>query len=106
MLLVLDMLNLDLIPDLPLHVWLKFQIIKLQLILLGFDVNLRWRLQWINHCRHSLLTLARMDRFRVIIRNDNSPTAIQSVIHLHLDSGDRISEFEQEPKKIFEISLM
>ena len=45
MLLVLDMLNHDLLPDLPLHVWLKFQIIKHQLILLGFDVILRWTLQ-------------------------------------------------------------
>ena len=34
-----------------------------------------------------------------IIWNDNSPTAIQSIIHLHLDSGDRISEFVQRDQR-------
>ena len=81
------------------HVGIQIQIIDLQLIILGKYVNLRWGLQWFEHCRDSFLTPARESCLRIIIQKINSTTVVQSVIHLHLDSSDHVSEFKERDQR-------
>ena len=75
-------------------VWIQVQIIKLQVIILNLNVNPRKGLQWFEQCRDSFLTLAGVSCLRAVIWNDNSPTAIQCIIHLHFYFSDQVSKFE------------